>query len=101
MKKKDNLTDFVEKLPKVEVSQTSEPAKNQQVIDSEGDLITLDNKNRENRNLGIYIKSHELQRVIEKTIEKELDKLKGKIIEAVKEELENKSQPENSANQIK
>lgn len=90
LKKKDNLTDFVEKLPKVEVSQTPEPAKNQQVVDSEGEIITLGNKSKENRNLGIYTKSHELQRVIEKTIEKELNKLKDKIIEAVKEELNEK-----------
>lgn len=89
LKKKDNLTDVVEKLPKVEVSQTPEPVKNQQVIDSEGEIITLGNKNRQNGNLGIYTKSHELQRVIEKTIEKELDKLKDKIIDVVRKELKN------------
>jgi hypothetical protein len=84
LKKKDNLTDFVEKLPKVEVSQTPEPAKNQQVVDNEGELITLSNKNRENGDLRIYKKSFELQRVIKETIEKELEKMEEKIIKAVK-----------------
>lgn len=91
LKKKDNLTDFVEKLPEVEANQTPEPQEEQQVVDSEGELITLGNKNRENRNLGIYKKSFELQRVIEKTIEKEFDKLKDNLIAFIKEELKNKS----------
>lgn len=91
LKKKDNLTDFVEKLPEVEANQTPEPQEEQQVVDSEGELITLGNKNRENRDLRIHTKSHELQRVIEKTIEKEFDKLRDSIIAVVKEELKNKN----------
>lgn len=91
LKKKDNLTDFVEKLPEVEANQTPEPQEEQQVVDSEGELITLANKNRQNRNLRIHTKSFELKRVIIETTEKELKKMGDKIIEGVKNELKNKN----------
>jgi len=40
-KRKDNLTDVVEQLPKVDVSASAEPSKDQQVINPAGELVTL------------------------------------------------------------
>ncbi len=40
-KRKDNLTDVVEQLPKVEISTSVEPSKEQQVVNPAGELVTL------------------------------------------------------------
>jgi hypothetical protein len=84
IKRKDNLTDLAEELPKVEVVENPNPPKNQQVVDSEGELITLGNKNKKKKNLSTYGKSFELiERIIKETIEKETDKISNKIKEKI------------------
>ena len=41
LKRKDNLTDVVEQLPKVPVSTPSQPSNDQQVVNPMGELVTL------------------------------------------------------------
>lgn len=93
LKKKDNLTDFVEELPEAEVVETPEPQEEQQVVDSEGELITLANKSKKKKNLRIYGKSFELkdiERVVKETVREEIDKLGDKIVAVVEKKLKNK-----------
>ncbi len=46
-KRKDNLTDVVEQLPKVEISTPTEHSKDQQVVNPAGELVTLGHENDE------------------------------------------------------
>jgi hypothetical protein len=94
-KKKDNLTDVVEQLPKVETSDESNSPKDQQVIDSDGDIITLGNKPKKNVRLIIKGKSFELteselEKMVKTIFEKELDKFADKVMEAFKKKLKDK-----------
>jgi hypothetical protein len=41
LKRKDNLTDVVEQLPKVETSTPIQPSNDQQVLNPMGELVTL------------------------------------------------------------
>ena len=92
IKKKDNLTDIVEQLPKVETSDDTNSPKDQQVRDSDGDIITLGNKPQKKYRLVIKGKSFELteselERIINEGVEKVSDKFADKIIKAVEEKL--------------
>jgi hypothetical protein len=59
-KRKDNLTDLVEQIPKVEVSGESKPSKNQQVVDKDGDVVTLAGKPSKTKQQGTNDRLFEL-----------------------------------------
>lgn len=94
-KRKDNLTDVVEKLPKVEVNNSPKPPKNQQVVNVDGEVITLANKNNKNKNFITHKKSNELndiERIIKEVVDEEMDGFEEKVIQKITERLKKMNQ---------
>jgi len=92
-KRKDNLTDIVEQLPKVEVNNNPKPAKNQQVMNSDGELVTLGLKSKHRDRNTIHGNLLELsitkkiEEIVRTETEKVLDKLAKQIVAKIEERL--------------
>ncbi len=82
IRKKDNLTDLVENLPKTPEQQTGPKPEAGQVVDSEGEIINLGGKNRQTSPFSTNKNSYEpalngiIKNSIGATIDKILDKYK-------------------------
>lgn len=93
LKRKDNLTDVVEQLPKNEVVNNPNPPKNQQVVGVDGEMITLGHKSNKTGRNHIKGKSFELrdiERMVKEAVKEEVDKLADKIVEKVGRKLKEK-----------
>lgn len=77
-KKKDNLTDVVEQLPKVQVST---PQSDQQVVNPAGEVVTLgheksDGKTKEIQGSSIELSADQLKKIITSALDEVFERMK-------------------------
>lgn len=94
-RRKDNLTDLVERLPQAATSEVSNQSSNQQVMNGDGELVTLGQKPEKRRHSDTYGKVNELQKkeiqdLVRTAVEKEIDRAATKIVDKVEKMLKEK-----------
>ncbi len=83
-KRKDNLTDVVEQLPKVDVSASSNSGGDQQVVNPAGELVTLGQKEektntKEIQGFLLELSPTQLLEIISNAFDKAIEKARARL----------------------
>jgi len=92
-KRKDNLTDAIEVFQENNNGNNSSEGNNYEVVDNEGEIVTLGQKKRKNKlnsNKGSVIElsiKNKIEKMVKEEVEKELKGFSEKIVEKVGKKL--------------